>query len=270
MKRSDLVYIAAVLQGLKPDARTAPVIQTTEWRRVVVALGRSFRGTPWAHLYAEEAWLADTDAATPEPSPRENEPYELEGAWYNLTESEGLARGLVQDPSAPRWLTPRNLGPDGSPIVDRENGQILDAVSGEWRTMTPAEVARYPAPVVEAGTPGAPPRDAWEGLGHIYCYTESPHRNTRSGAGVYVCTRPAGHAGIHEAVDSAGTRYCAPWNARPSRPAPVPVPVVRTCGDEYEDEDGDIHNCTEVRGHDDDQSRNYDPDLMHSDGDITW
>lgn len=275
MKRSDLAYITAALRQLKPDPRTAPVIQTTEWRRIVLALGHTFSRSPWRHLHDPDAYLAATDAATPEPSP--TDPYESDGAWYNLTESEGLERGLVQDPSAPRWLVPRNRGPDGFPIVDVSVGQIIDAISGEWRDMTDAERAHYavtvPAPGQITGVPApVPPTDAWETNANArrgYCGALSP---TDPDAGrAFSCTRPPGHSSVHEAVTGVGRRYCAPWAtdhaARPARLTAAAVRAAaqatrRSCGDEYEDEEGDVHSCTEPRGHHDHSD--------HSDGDITW
>lgn len=268
MKRTDLDYIERALANLRPHMRDAPVIVHDEWRRIVEGLGEAFAGSPWAHLHDNGAWLHGTGAEVREPSPREGEPFERDGAWYNLTESDALARGLVADPSSPRWLVPRNRGPDGSIVMDRVARQIVDPVVGEWRAMTPEEEIAYPAP-------GEPPREAWEGAERTtrndYCSAES--RPTRLGGRGFVCTMPPGHAGLHEAVSSRGLRYCEPWgDDAPARPAarPARVAPVRVCGDEYADDDGDIHTCTEVRGHDDEQSRNYDPDIEHSDGDITW
>ena len=262
MKRTDLDLIGQYFAATRPDMLTAPVIAHTEWRRIVTAVGASMQGAPWAHLYRHDRWLAETGAEVREPTPTEGEPYELEGAWYNLTESDALDRGLVADPSAPCWRVPRNLSADGTPYRDASACTIMDAITGEWRNMTVAETMLYPAPPpVDPATYA----DARESSGRSdYCRVTDP-------AGSVVCTRPRGHTGLHAAMQSNGVLYRTPWSGR--RPAPaaaIRAAASRECGDEYEDDDGEIHSCTERRGHDDETSSHYDPDIEHSDGDVTW
>jgi hypothetical protein len=260
VKRSDLELIQRYFANTRPDLRTAPVVEHTEWRRIVTAIGQAFQGSPWAHLHDPEAWLNGTGADVREPAPAVGEPYEVDGAWYNLTESEALSRGLVPDPSEPCWRVPRNLDSAGVPYHDAVNRTIMDAATGEWRAMTPSEVAQYPAPAPVNPADYADARE--DSARRDYCRVEDPTH-------MYVCTRPRGHTGLHAAMRSSGVLLRAPWAA----PTPVPPAArapVRHCGDEYEDDDGEIHVCTERRGHDDDQSSHYDPDIEHSDGDITW
>lgn len=249
MKRSDLELIQRYFANTRPDMRRATVAAHDEWRRIVTAIGQSFQGSPWAHLHDPQAWLAGTGAEVREPAPVEGEPYEVDGAWYNLTESEATARGLVPDPTAPRWLVPRNLGPDGTPYRDAENRTIIDAVTGEWRDMTPAEAALYPAPppVNPADYVDARTRDGR----HDYCRSPDPQ-------GTYVCTRPRGHAGLHAAAERSGALLRSPWSAPPARPAQP----ARHCGAEYEDDEGTTHSCTQRPGHEDEH---YD-----NDSDFSW
>ena len=194
MKRTDLELIQRYLANLRPNLTTDPVVMHTEWRRVVAGLGEAFRESPWAHLHDPAAWLHGTGAEVLEPAPREGEPYERDGAWYNLTESEALARGLVADTSAPRWLIPRNLDSRGQVVRDEEGGQVIDAVTGEWRDMTGAERARWPRSSGE-GEEDPANADAREGDHRRgqYCRVQDP-------TGRFVCTRPPGHEGCHIAV----------------------------------------------------------------------
>lgn len=233
MRRQDLAYIQRAFANTRPDMRTAPVSDHNEWRRIVTQIGAAFEGSPWAHLHDPDEWLEGTGAAVREPAPREGEPYEADGTWFNLTESEATARGLIQSPYAAGWVTPRNLDASGEVIRDAVARVIMDAVTGEWRDMTPAEGARYPLP---EGLEGVPYPDAVvTGARTHYCREPDP-------SGCFVCSRPPGHAGLHVAMSATRLEgLCPPWIAA-ARPT-------GRCDMEHELEDGEVVRCDRRRGH---------------------